>query len=57
MIEERRGGRGVHYHDSCHDDCPVLNVCAVIGQQHLILDQDQFVNVVPVANLREERER
>lgn len=44
---------GVHYHNSCNDNCPVLHGWAVIGQSIFILDQHQLVYVIPVANLRE----
>lgn len=42
----------VHYHDSCHDNSPVLHSRAVIGQSIFILDQHKFVYVIPVTNLR-----
>lgn len=45
------------YHDGCHDHRAVLHRRAVIGQSIFILDQHEFVNVVPVANLQDTEEK
>lgn len=45
-------GPMVRYHDGRHDDSAVLHHRAVIGQGVFILDQNQFVDVIPVTNLR-----
>lgn len=45
-------GPKLRYHDGRHDDSAVFHHRAVIGQGIFILDQNQFVDVIPVTNLR-----
>lgn len=44
----------VSYHDGGDDDGAVLHARSVIWKQRRVLDQDQFVCVVPVADLQGE---
>lgn len=45
------GTWGTH-HNSRHDHGPVLHSRCFIWKQGLVLDQDQLISVIPVANLR-----
>lgn len=45
-------GMLVSYHDGSDNNCAVLHARSVIRKQWRVLDQYQFVSIVPVANLQ-----
>lgn len=46
----------VSYHDCSNYNSTILHARSVVWKQRRVLDQHQFVRVIPVANLQEKQE-